>query len=238
MAKTRRVIRRVRAERPSGFDEQLWPVDVALIVLGAFLVGVNLAYLNFFDHRWYANAITWLIVAPVLVIGGMAALRFVSNRLVRRGMQLAMVVSIGVHVLFLVSLINVVIFTRMWPEMAAATDATQREPKTIPDYHPVYSQTERQQKQLDFEKPIETETPEVSPKEVINKDEPKPPQPNRPQPTPVPEPEKTNRPTIVKRQKTSESIPRQSQQQSRLSRQQRNVQPRPNQAAAVPQVAS
>ncbi len=163
MAKVRRIVRTVRPERPQGFDEQLWPVDVALIVLGGFLIGVDLAYLRFDDPRWYANAIVWLVATPVLVLGTMGALRLVSSRMVRRSMQLAMVVSVVVHVLFLVSMINIVIFSRMWPDVIQTTEVTPRQPKVIPDYHPVYSNPEPKQ-QPDFEKLIETKTPEVQEK--------------------------------------------------------------------------
>jgi hypothetical protein len=238
MAKVRRIVRTVRPERPQGFDEQLWPVDVALIVLGGFLIGVDLAYLRFDDPRWYANAIVWLVATPVLVLGTMGALRLVSSRMVRRSMQLAMVVSVVVHVLFLVSMINIVIFSRMWPDVIQTTEVTPRQPKVIPDYHPVYSNPEPKQ-QPDFEKPIETKTPEVEEKEVVQKQEtPETPQPDRPQPTPVPEPEQTVQPSVVKRQEASESVPRHAEQTSKLSRQTNKVQPRPNQPVAVPQLAS
>ncbi|MCO6454758.1 MAG: hypothetical protein J5I93_05605, partial [Pirellulaceae bacterium] len=237
MAKIRRVIRKVSAERPQGFDEQLWPVDVALIVLGGFLIGVNLAYLRFDDSRWYANSVTWLIATPLLVLGTMGILRLVSSRVVRRGMQLAMVVSVAIHVLFLVSMINIVIFSRMWPEVTQTTNTPQRQPRTVPDYHPVYTNRE-QQRQPDFEKPVETETPEVQPEEVVQKEEPERPQPQQPQPTPVPDPQPNRQPTVVKRQETSESVPRAGESLSQLSRQTARTQPRPNQPVAMPQAAS
>ena len=63
MAKIRRIIRKLKPPQYQPLDEQLWPVIVALVVLGGFTMGSLLAYLRFDDPRWYANAITWLVVA-------------------------------------------------------------------------------------------------------------------------------------------------------------------------------
>ena len=79
MAKLRRIIRKLKPPQYQPIDEQLWPVIVALVVLGGFTVGALLAYLRFDDPRWYANAITWLVVA-LLVTGGAAAAPPVISR--------------------------------------------------------------------------------------------------------------------------------------------------------------
>jgi len=43
MAKTRRVVRKVEPTGSRYFDEQIWPIQIALVVLSGFLMGVSLA---------------------------------------------------------------------------------------------------------------------------------------------------------------------------------------------------
>ena len=81
MAKIRRIIRKLKPPQYRPIDEQLWPVIVALVVLGGFTLGSLLAYLRFDDPRWYANALTWLVVAALLFGGAAVALTLVDNRL-------------------------------------------------------------------------------------------------------------------------------------------------------------
>ena len=62
MAKIRRIIRKLETPHDASLDEQAWPVNVALVLLGAFSLGASLAYLRFDDARPWANAFTWLLV--------------------------------------------------------------------------------------------------------------------------------------------------------------------------------
>ena len=53
MAKTRvrRIIRKRKLAHAEPFDEQLWPIQLTLVLLGGFLIGLVLAYLRFNDLR-------------------------------------------------------------------------------------------------------------------------------------------------------------------------------------------
>ena len=102
MAKIKRVLRKLNLRTETSFDEQLWPVNVALLVLGSFLVGIVLAYLRFDDPRWYANAWTSLALIPLIIGGAMIALQFVNNRVVRRAVQFSAVLSLLIHVVLLI----------------------------------------------------------------------------------------------------------------------------------------
>ena len=102
MPRTRRVIRRTRPTRRTRLDDQLWPVVVALVVLGGFLAGTILAYLRVDDPRWYANAITWLIAVPVVIGTTLAWLSLSGNRVLRRTMQLAIILCAIVHVVLFI----------------------------------------------------------------------------------------------------------------------------------------
>src|SRR5947208_3728330 len=98
MATIRRVVRKVSPSGGQYFDEQLWPIDIALVVLGSFLIGLALAYLPLIGAPWYATAWPSLIGIPILVAGSMAAFRWIDNRLFRRSLQLSIVLCAIVHI--------------------------------------------------------------------------------------------------------------------------------------------
>src|SRR4051812_41428815 len=80
MAKIRRIIRKLETPHDASFDEQAWPVNVALVVLGGFSLGASLAYLRLDDPRWWANAWTYVVLIPAIVGGSMLAFRFISSK--------------------------------------------------------------------------------------------------------------------------------------------------------------
>ena len=68
MAKVRRKIHRVQRQR-AYFDEQQWPVNLALFVLGGFLIGAAIAYqkgppavVGSFDFAYVGFAVLWGLV--------------------------------------------------------------------------------------------------------------------------------------------------------------------------------
>jgi len=225
MAKIRRIIRKLKPAARQAFDDQLWPVLLALCVLGGFIMGSIIAYLRFDDPRWYANAITWLVLTAIGLGGVAAALAFVDNRIFRRSMQLAIVLCLFFHAILFVTSVELNIFERIFDVLLAENDATEtRQPTVVPEY---YQAERRDQQRQDFERPVETETPQPEPapepveREEIQEAE----TPREPQPTPVPEPENTLRPNVVRREQPEETAPRHGEQQSPLSRRLTQTQP-------------
>ena len=232
MAKIRRIIRKLKPTAAQAFDDQLWPVLLALCVLGGFIMGSIIAYLRFDDPRWYANAITWLVLTVVGVGSVAAALAFIDNRVFRRGMQLAVVLCLFLHATLFVASVELKIFGRIFDALIAENDLSEtRQPITVPEY---FQAERRDQTRRDFERPVETETPEPDPapdeieRQEIEEEE----TPSEPQPTPVPEPENTVRPNVLRREQPEETAPRYSEQQSRLSRRLTQTQPTPPSARA------
>ena len=120
MARIRRIIRKLKPPQYQPIDEQLWPVIVALVVLGGFTMGSLLAYLRYDDPRWYANSLTWLVVAALLFGGAAVALTLVDNRAFRRSMQLAILLGLLLHAVLLVVSFELEVFGRLavhvsWP---------------------------------------------------------------------------------------------------------------------------
>lgn len=237
MAKLRRVIRKTKRPTEAAFDDQFWPVMLALFVLGGFLVGTVLAYLRFDEGRWYANAWTWLFVIPIVLCAMIWWLRKVESRAVRRGVQFSAVLCIIVHlVLFIVSL-EINIFGRLWDEFTQLADArVERELLVEPDYDPVQFESQPDQPQ-DLLRPVETEIPETEMEQLLQ-EQPEPEPPTERQPTPTPEPEITVKPNEIQRPTPAETVPRQAEQSSQLSRQTANTPPQPNQRVEQPQPAS
>src|SRR6266850_5488866 len=104
MAKLRRIIRKVPVRTGDYFDEKVWPVQIALVVLGGFSMGATAAYMPLAGVPWYENGITYLVLIPLLVAGFMVAFQFVQQQWLRRSMQLSIVLATIIHVLIVVQL--------------------------------------------------------------------------------------------------------------------------------------
>ena len=231
MAKVRRVIRKLDPVRR--FDDQIWPVYASLILFGGFLWGVVLAYLRFDDSRWYANAVTGLMLVPLVIAVLISVLYFIDQRRrITRPMQLAIVLSLLINVM-LVVVMDREVFSRAWDTLVYEHPTEQREPVVIPEYTPQRIQNPQQQQQ-DFNRPLEVETPDIVPENIERQERQIEETPTEPQPIPVPDPQPTDKPNITRRQQADESTPRQSEQQSKLSRQTQNSRPQPTRPVTVP----
>lgn len=237
MAKIRRIIRKVKQPTGTAFDEQFWPVMLALFVLGGLLEGTVLAYLQFTDRFTFKNAWLWIFGIPVLICFAVWILRHVQSRTLRRGIQLSIVLCMIVHWLFLIVSIETNLFSRFWVEFQDMADAREVHQQVIePIYDPIQlaPQQQQQQQQEDLLRPVETETPDVE-MEELQPEQTEPEPPTETPPTPTPEPEVTVRPNVVERQTPAETAPRAADQASRLARQNPTTEPRPNERIATPQ---
>jgi hypothetical protein len=224
MAKLRRVIRKAPAGRGDYFDEKIWPVQIGLVVLGAFSMGVSAAYKKFSDVPWHDNALTYLILIPVLVAALMVAFHFVQQQWLRRSMQLSIVLATILHVALIVPLKQTILTALFDDDLVTDREVIEtRPPKIVQEYREHQLIPEQDRPQQDFEKPVETKTPEPKPQpEQIARQETRPEQPRAPrQPIPVPESVPTTEPNVVRRQQPNEAAPRQADQASKLSKQTR-----------------
>ena len=222
MAKVRRIIRKAASTSGDYFDEKVWPIYIALVVLGAFLMGVSAAYLRFSGVPWYANAITSLVGIPLIVATFMIAFRFIDNRLVRRSMQLAVVVSAIVHLVMVVQMLETRLFSGFDDEVVVEREVIEpRKARLIPQYHPQQMLPEEDRPKQDFERPLEVKAPEPLPEpETVVRQETQPETARAvEQPVPIPEPVVTAEPNVVKRNQPNEVAPRAGEQLSKLSRQ-------------------
>jgi len=224
MPKTRRVVRKVR-RGPRAFEDQLWPVMVAMLILGGYLAGAILAIFPVDESRWQYNAFTYLAALPIAIGAAMVGLAYLNPRTVRRSMQLAAILSLMLNLtlLWVMSAYNLIPQLHIPPN--PAQDELAQETFVTPDYH--FSQIEENQPRQDHEKPVETKAPKPEdqeiPQEAIKPEEPK----EERQPANTPEPEPTVKPNVVERSQASESVPRRSEHNSKLSRQMTEMRPTP-----------
>ncbi|MCA9119874.1 MAG: hypothetical protein H6822_01075 [Planctomycetaceae bacterium] len=237
MAKIRRTIRKTKQPSEATFDEQFWPVMLALFILGGFLAGTVLAYLRFNERVWYANAWTWLVAIPVVICTLIWVLRKVESRALRRGVQFSAVLCMILHLIMFIISIETNIFGRIWAQFTEVAETrNEQEPLIEPEYDPVQFESQPDQQQ-DLLRPVETQTPETE-LEELNQEQQEPVQPTQPRPTPTPEQEVAVQPNEIQRPTPAETVPRQAEQTSQLSRQTAQTQPQPSQRVEQPQPAS
>ena len=235
MAKTRRIIRRLKLPAGRTFDDQLWPVVLALCVLAGFVTGSVLARLRLDDPRWYSNAVTWIVLTLLATAGIATALWKLDNRRFRRSMQLAILLGLFLHAVFFVATLDLYIFSRLLEHTPERDDlAENRQQVTVPNY---VEMPRRDEARPDFERPVDVQSPQPELEwERLTREEADPLQRVPPQPTPVLEPEDTPQPSVLQREQTADTTPRHSDRRSQLSRRMLDSRPTPpsSQAAEVP----
>ena len=94
-----------------------WGLNVALVLIGGALVGVAFYFLDPTEKRLLHNPWTYVVITPVLMSVASGLMSTVVSRVVEKSMQLAMLLSVLVHILLLVYATNIVIFSRVWPDL-------------------------------------------------------------------------------------------------------------------------
>ncbi|MFO7901680.1 MAG: hypothetical protein R6U98_03380 [Pirellulaceae bacterium] len=215
-------------------DGQLWPLVIAFCVLGGFLAGTVLAYLRLDDPRWYANAWTYLIAIPLVVLSSLIALAVTGNRFLKRTMQLALVLGLTWHLGLFIAALETDVFHRVWTEVLASTKRPPMEDAEKVPHFTAWQYNSRQEMQREFAKPVETEVPDPVVESLSRKALPKEPAGVDMEPRATPESQSALRPNVVRRKETNQSIPRRREEGSKLSRREATVSPQPVQAVSTP----
>jgi hypothetical protein len=212
MPQSRRVIRRVEPSAYHTFDEDLWPINVALIVLAGIAAGMIIGVSDLNDPRWYYNGwfrLGTLIVTTSVLIG--STFLFSSSRS-RRGIQLAAVLSLLVHMIVVGVLYNQRLTYA--EESVAASNATVYEPAvTLPDYNDTEEVLE------EHEQPVATESVQDSQDQLpIERQEADAENVEQGQPAPVPGITPDVAPTSVERKELSDPAPSQPEESPSVQR--------------------
>lgn len=146
------------------FDEQLWPVNVALLVMGGFVAGCIIALSEFDNPTWYNNGWVRLSTLVATLVFALVVASRLNNKLIRRGIQLAAILSLLVHMVLMVGLVNV--GKEYLAEIIREADEVpteleqQEERVTIPDYYFEEVGESEKKVQQEFERPVQTRLPE------------------------------------------------------------------------------
>ena len=238
MAKMRRVIRKLKTAGSGTFDEQLWPIYVALAVLAAYVVGIILSVplLRFSNIEPMHNTATWLGFWLVTVGVVVWAVWQTRGRRVHRGVLLSLLLSLIINLNLLVVMTYFDIFHPPWlHEAEVAAPAEPRELVTEAVYQDYQTDPDTERPKQDFEKPLESESAEADEPEITREETTPEETETKPQEEPIPEPEKVVDPKTLTRRESPDSAPRRADEQSKLSRQLAKAQPRPVEPIAVPE---
>ena len=163
MANERRVLRKLQTPHKLAFEDRGWPVNIGVTVLVAFLTGYVTVHCS--EGTGQVSLLGWFTIATLLTGAAlmMWLLCSIHHRLVRRGMQLAVVLSLITHAVLLV-----VIAT--WPlaphvaEMPKEPEEPKHSQLTVPDLV-APRLNDGQERTPDFLRPVETKMAETRPLE-------------------------------------------------------------------------
>lgn len=205
MAKIRRIIHSVEKPVPAGFDSQYWPILIAISILFGFMMGTVLTLLSGI-WLWFS-----LLTIPVLVLSSTIALRFVDDRRFKRSSQLALIVSLIVHLAMLLSAHHWQLFGED-NEMADTANEQKKVEKTRSRIPLVFETQNWQQSQS-------KKTPQPNQEKVEQRQPERERQPE-PQktPTPVDQPQRQVTQNQSQRRQQKQTVPKQSETLSKLTR--------------------
>ncbi|MFK7766285.1 MAG: hypothetical protein AB8B55_03505 [Mariniblastus sp.] len=215
----KRTVQKITPARDSGFDQQFWPVLVALTVLSGITLGAVLTVLR---GPWMWGS---LLLLPVLAALAIFSLFHLDNNRLRRSLQFAIITSLALHLSIMVFASVVNIFQN--PFKPAERQIAQNRVRTI--------EISDQQAAFIWQETNAQETPEPR---VETEKQTKPTATAQPQTIPVPESTPQQTPQLVRRETTSKSVPRQNRELSKLRRQTKpDAQPRSSQQMTGEKIA-
>jgi hypothetical protein len=135
----------------------MWPLDMSIAALAGLVMYLIVTRLQFGDPRWLFNAWTYVVAVPTIAL----VLAFVSHcfvtRYVQKSIQIGFLFSVFVHLLLLILAINVIIFSRYFPDAFTGVKP-ERSPvrRTVPEY--LFQAPEETAVTPDWSQPAEAET--------------------------------------------------------------------------------
>lgn len=144
-------------ERAAKRPDRMWPLDVSIAALAGLVLFLIVTRLRFDDPRWLFNAWTYLIAVPVIAFVLANLSHGIASRYVQKSIQLGFLFSVFVHLLLLILAINVIIFSRYFPDAFTGVKP-ERAPvrRTVPEY--LFQTPTETAATPDWSQPVEAET--------------------------------------------------------------------------------
>jgi hypothetical protein len=156
VARIGRILQEGNPQKP----ESYMALDGAMVVLGGVLLWMVSTQLRFDDNRWQYNAWTYIIAVPTILVLISVLMRFVVGKFVERSMQVAFLLSVTVHLILLLAAVNVVIFSKWWPDIYEAISQQIPKEQTAKQYFTTanaQSVTGSRSSRPDYLRAVETE---------------------------------------------------------------------------------
>lgn len=203
-------VRQVNHSKILDFDEQVWPVNVLLVILAGFESGVIIALSDFHEPRLLYNGWFHLGVVAVLVLLLALGVVLLKRRMQRR-MQLAILISLLVH-LMLCPVLRTVYMARMPVNESNKPVVEETKPAPLPVYH--MQEPDQATPTDSVERAVETTPQDIQSPDVKKAETKTEPKPQEKQPTPESATVAVQMPTPVDLKKAEVSAPHRSQQLS------------------------
>jgi len=235
MAGSARTIRKVETAKVADFDEQLWPINCAILILAGFVAGIVIAVSDFHDPRILYNG--WARLVSVGVMMGLLfwGVIWLQGKMLRR-LQLCILVSLLLHLWLAMYLHEQYLALLAQQEAESAQVVESYEQITVPDYH--WEQIEEPEQQQTFEEPIESEAPKPTDPESVKREADDPEMPTEVEPPEEPEMPQRQQPNPAVTRRAELSAPRRADAAAggQISRQQWKHRPRPNEPIPEPEI--
>jgi len=232
---TSRKIRRVETAREVDFDDQIWPINVAILILSAFVAGWIIASMPFDEPRLLFNG--WFLLGTLsLTVGGSIYAVWRLRGKVRHRVLFCAVLSLLVHVWILM-----IAASKFVPLFVLEEDENEHIEQNEPDIvirEQQWDPPEVIQEQQSFEEPILDEPPRPTPPRPVEQTA------EEPTPDDVPQPPEEafspggREPAVAESQRRVLTAPRRADHEAggQISRQPWQHRPELNQPDIEPQI--
>ncbi|MBN2475030.1 MAG: hypothetical protein JXB62_10510 [Pirellulales bacterium] len=236
MAGSVRRIRKVQTAQVADFDDQLWPINCAILILAGFVAGIVIAVSDFQDPRLLYNGWARLVSVAAMVGLSFWGVMWLQGKMLRR-LQLCVLVSLLFHLWLAMYLHEQYLALLAQRETESAQQLAEPfERITVPDYH--WEQIEEPEEHQTFEEPIETEAPKPSESEAVKREANDPEMPTEVEPPKEPEIPQRQQPdpSVIRRAELSAPRRADAAAGGQISRQQWRHRPQPNEPIPEPEV--
>ncbi len=200
MKRYRHTVEQIRGEGAASFDQQFWPVVIAIVVLCSIAAGA-IATLTQGPWMWGS-----LLVLPAAAALAIFLLYRLDDSFLRRSLQLAILTSLAIHLLVLIFTSLTYIFGTTLPQKEIMVARTPERRVVISNRNQQFVFQETAKHEVQDQQEPEPQKRTTTREQV------------RPQPIPVVKKTKAVDPQVTKRQTPQSSIPRLAKMQSKLSR--------------------
>jgi len=161
-----------RQQSQPTLDEGQWPLYLAITAFAAYFAAASYYLLTWEHDKWYLDARAYLIATGLVWFMLMSLVPVLDQRVIRRGIQLSVVLSLILHLSFFIGMLTLDVLPSAELSMRPnRREPPRREPVVIPDYSPQQMEA-NEETTSEFEQPIDTDPVEVETQPVQQREQP------------------------------------------------------------------